>query len=254
MSRFEVAFRVFLGLEVLALALYGTPAFFWAWLLPAVVFAALFLAGLFRPQLGFFLPLLNRVETEEPVVYLTFDDGPHPETTALLLDYLRAEGIDATFFVVGARVQAHRELLLRIVEEGHQVGNHSMNHRHGAALSSAKRWRAELEEADRAIEAVLHWRPRLFRPPVGITTPSLAKALQGGPRQTVGWTKRLGDWFGKDAQAVARRLVEAARPGAVFTLHDHPHPGASALEVLKTAVPELKRRGYRFASLPSPPV
>lgn len=254
MSRFDLAFRALVGLEILALALYGTPAFWPVLLVPPVLFCAWFVVGLFRPQAQFFLPLVNRIKGEEKLVYLTFDDGPHPATTPALLGRLAEEDLLATFFVVGAQAQAHPALLLALAEAGHQIGHHSMHHKQGVAFSSAKQWRAELEAADQTFENILHWRPKLFRPPVGITTPSLAKALDGQGRIAVGWTCRSGDWFTKDPQKVARRILRSLKPGAIFLLHDHPHPGASALEVLDLILPQIRAQGYRFAALPSEPV
>ncbi|MDT8447406.1 MAG: polysaccharide deacetylase family protein [bacterium] len=249
MKPFELSWRIFLGGEVLALAFRNLAWYPWVAGLLAGWFALVFVRGLFDPRAKFFIDIFNGGGSE-PVLYLTFDDGPDPDETPALLEWLAQEGIRAGFFVTGERAEAYPQLLAQIAEAGHQIGNHSFSHAKSVAFSSAKAWRLELERTDRAIEAATGKKPRLFRPPVGITTPSLASAIEDSGRVVVGWSLRSLDWFTPDPNRVAQRILDRLEPGALFLLHDVPHPGASALEVLAQVVPQARERGYRFALLP----
>lgn len=101
------------------------------------------------------------------VVYLTFDDGPDPENTSAVLDILKKHGIKATFFTVGNQIEKHPEILRRIYEEGHAIGNHSYNHVYRELYQSANAYVTQLRHTDEIIKKIIGVRPRISRAPGG---------------------------------------------------------------------------------------
>jgi peptidoglycan-N-acetylglucosamine deacetylase len=172
-------------------------------------------------------------------VALTFDDGPHPDHTPPVLDRLRALGVRATFFVVGARAEAHPALLRRIVAEGHELGHHSWAHERPRQASAT----ALLEEARRTarlIEAVVGRRPHLFRPPYGELS---AHALLGlwRQRQTVVlWSRDPKDFRGAPPGALERWCrATPLTDGDIVLLHDSHEGLLPALDALVARATEL---------------
>ena len=182
---------------------------------------------------------LWRMDHHEKVVYLTFDDGPIPESTPFILDTLQRYGIKATFFMVGDNVRKHQELYKRILSEGHQVGNHTHNHISGFR-HSLRDYSYNVEKANAYI------RSHLFRPPHGWM--SLAQyALLSRKYKVVMWdvvTRDYSKWM--TAQDVVNNVKRYTRPGSIITFHD----SLKSIDKLQTALPAsiewLQQEGYRF--------
>ena len=136
--------------------------------------------GVKIPQLRFFGPYVCRGANSRRCVALTFDDGPDPRSTPLLLELLRGTGQPAAFFCVGQRVAAHPELAARIVREGHLLENHSYTHSDTTNLFTVARLRAELEQTQAAIRQAAGVAPRCFRPPMGLSNPRVFRAAARG--------------------------------------------------------------------------
>jgi peptidoglycan/xylan/chitin deacetylase (PgdA/CDA1 family) len=177
-------------------------------------------------------------------IALTFDDGPDPVHTPAVLDRLRALGLRATFFVLGARAEAHPALVARIVEEGHALGHHSFAH--GApAETSALTLVGEARRTAELLRRIAGTSPRLFRPPHGKLTPAKLLGLWALGQTVVLWNRDPRD-FAVGAVAPLRRWFETAplAGGDILLLHDvHPHV-APALEGAAARVAAL---GLRFA-------
>lgn len=181
---------------------------------------ALLLFQVMHPNAGLWTPVRWRSLRPRAAVALTFDDGPDPRFTPALLDLLRERRLRATFFVVGERAERYPELIRRIDQEGHLLGNHS--HRHDLAIHFGL-WKKAADEIDRCNEIlarILKKTPRLFRPPLGFKNPALGDELRRRGMVVVGWQARGYDAVSADAGAIARRLLEGARPGGVLLLHD----------------------------------
>ena len=161
-------------------------------------------------------PVLFSVRTDAKALALTFDDGPDPATTPVLLDLLARLGAKATFFLVGTRAERHPELVARIAAEGHEIGNHSWQHLSLPSLSEA-------EVADQLIRTrnVLQRHGRtLMRPPFGDATPTTMAVVHRLNYTIVAWNVVGQDWFDDDADTIARRILDQARPGSIVLLHD----------------------------------
>ncbi len=159
---------------------------------------------------------LTHVATDEPVVALTFDDGPHPEVTPRLLEILRRHDAHATFFMVGKAAQNHPELVEEVAEAGHAIGNHSWDHPSLPLLRP------------RAVRAQIRWCREalgghdcgLFRPPYGDQTPATQWAAVRQGYRVVAWSAVADDWLDHPAEVLLAKLRPALRPGAIVLLHD----------------------------------
>ena len=184
-------------------------------------YAALILSGVFFLRLGMFVDVIWRGPKEARGVALTFDDGPSPETTPRVLDLLEEAGCKATFFVIGRKAAAHPELVRAIAARGHAIGVHGFAHDRLFSLRSPETVRDDLDEAIAAIEAITGERPTLFRPPIGHTSPRIAKALEWFDLTVIGWSARgLDGNPHARAEKVAERIVPKLRDGAIVLLHD----------------------------------
>lgn len=184
---------------------------------------------------------INAVQTEQPHVALTFDDGPHARLTPRLLDILRDYNAKATFFVVGRRVATWPEVVQRIVEEGHEIGNHSWSHPHLSRYSDA----GALSEIDRTTNAVYRatgMAPVTFRPPYGSFTQRQMTMLRDRRNMpSVLWSVDPLDWRRPGSSTIANRILRAIAPGAIVLVHDI-HPGT--IDAVPQILEGMADRGY----------
>lgn len=205
---------------------------------------------------GVYVRAFCRENTDRKVVYLTFDDGPHPPETERVLDVLRERGARATFFLIGSKVSGNESVLRRMLEEGHALGLHTYSHAGTFPLLSFDNMLADVNEGKRAVESVAGKKISLFRPPFGVTNPTIAKVVRTLGLQTVGWDVRSFDtMFCKSSEhsckqsghdryvPVVERIMKQVRPGSVILLHDR-LDGAS--ELLSLLLDSLAASGYDF--------
>jgi len=213
-----------------------------------LIYLPIFCCGIFLIRMNFFCRAISRGHSGQMKVALTFDDGPDPRSTPQLLDWLKNEQISAAFFCIGKNVATHPELAARIVTEGHLVGNHS--HRHPWFISMLwNPWLTrELTRAQDAIENATGVRPRFFRPPSGTTGPHLARALRNTGLTLLGWNVRSLDTIGTPDAAIDR-ILRLASDGSIIVLHDGNAETDRLLEIVSSAVRELRLRGYSFERL-----
>lgn len=193
----------------------GIPALPWIalWTLGSTLFVASIL-----PQLGLFGPIVVAGRPGRRRVALTFDDGPDPAWTPAVLEALREAGAQATFFVLGRRVDAAPELAARIVAEGHQLAHHSHEHRWAEMF-----WRPGLlSDYDRACDSIARVAgpPTCYRPPVGIVAPEVLDLVEARGARLVGWTLRPYDTRMSDPDLLRRRIGSKVVDGSIVLLHD----------------------------------
>lgn len=179
-------------------------------------------------------------------VALTFDDGPDPVQTPKVLDVLRRHGVKASFFLIGERVDANPEIVARIVAEGHWVGNHSYSHKPIFPLMRRKRMGEDVEKCRRAIERASGICTDVFRPPFGVTNPTVAGVVRDGGYKVAGWSVRSLDTMGRSRDRVADRVGRRLKPGAVILLHDDRQGSETLLEAI---LGEIEGRGLRAVRL-----
>lgn len=181
-----------------------------------------------------------RMDKHERAVYLTFDDGPIPESTPFILDTLRQFGIKATFFMVGDNVRKYPYLYQQIVDEGHQVGNHSHNH-----ISGFRHTQEEYQDNVVKANDLIH--AHLYRPPHGWMRWQQYEWLKKQDYKIIMWDLVTRDYSRLlTAKDVVRNVRHYARNGSIITFHD----SLKSIDKLRTALPEslqwLKDQGYEF--------
>ena len=184
----------------------------------------------------------HRLPPGETRVELTFDDGPNPTHTPLVLDRLARFDVRATFFVVGRFVLQNRSILRQVHAAGHRIGNHSLTHARFGFLSAGA-IRDEIRFCQHAIEDSLGVTPTIFRPPFGRITPAVILAARMEGLSMMNWSIDTGDWRCRDGSAAERCAGEAAalaRPRDVILLHDN-HRWIS--EILDGLLPKLVEGG-----------
>jgi peptidoglycan-N-acetylglucosamine deacetylase len=173
------------------------------------------------------------------VLYLTFDDGPHPRWTPKVLRLLARYHARATFFMLGREVSAHPGLALRVRRAGHAVGNHTRNHRNLLQLPPAG-VRAEIAGGPRS---------RCFRPPFRDTNAFVRRMAAAHGMREMLWDVDTFDWSRPGADAIERAVLRQVHPGAVVLMHDGGGDRSQTLTALARVLPVLKSRGYTFRAL-----
>ncbi len=203
---------------------------------------ALTAAGLW-PRSTLLGPNLRRLPapaTSRRAYSLTFDDGPDPEVTPALLDWLEAEGIRATFFCIAERALAHPALVRRIVLRGHSVQNHSHSHRHSFAMLGPAAMAREVGRAQQVLADISGAPPHCFRAPAGLRNPFLDLVLHRLGLTLVSWTRRGFDTRSGDPQRVLARLARNLGPGDILLLHDgHARRTGAGRAVVLEVLPQL---------------
>lgn len=240
-ARFTLGVLIAVAYGVLGAVLldHAPPIWFVAALL--VTLSVVVHAGIFFLNLAVFLDVVSHGEPGARAVSLTFDDGPHPVHTGRVLDALDEAGAKGTFFVIGAKAEAYPDVIADIVRRGHEVGLHSYAHDHLLFLRNEAKIVEDLRRTQDAIEQAAGVRPKLFRPPVGFSSPRTRVAVRDLGLCVVGWSARAFDGAGRPTPAqVVSRIEPTLRDGAIVLLHDAPERGDDAPTSL-AALPELIR-------------
>jgi peptidoglycan-N-acetylglucosamine deacetylase len=159
-------------------------------------------------------------KTDKKVIALTFDDGPHPIKTPAILDVLKKHNVKAVFFCIGTNIAGNEEVLRRIQNEGHVIGNHTFIHSTWYDLLPARKMKEDLLKTEELIFSTIGKRVRLFRPPYGVTNPMLASAVKSMQYHVMGWSIRSLDTVKKDRNKVVDKIKKHLKPGSVILLHD----------------------------------
>lgn len=188
-------------------------------LLLIAVSAFLFYASYFVCS-NVFIKVHCRAKTNKKVIALTFDDGPHPEKTPAILDVLKKHNVKAAFFCIGTNIAGNEEIIRRIHNEGHIVGNHTFTHATWYDLLPARAMAEDMLKAGDLICSITGKRPRIFRPPYGVTNPMLAMAVKIMKYDVIGWSLRSRDTVKMDRVKVVDKIKRLMKPGDVILLHD----------------------------------
>lgn len=189
-----------------------------------------------------------RSNTEEKLVALTFDDGPHKYRTDEILDLLEKEEIKATFFVVGIMAKEYPEVIKRTLALGHEIGNHTYNHSKLKSLTTEK-LKDELVKTEEVLYEICEYRPKLFRPPEGWCSQSIASAAHELDYDVILWNIDTLDWAHNDTNKICKCISDGISPGSIILFHDYVSGNASTLDALKIIIPKLKSEGYRFVTV-----
>lgn len=244
----------------IGLGVYEQQYPWWYMLLIALVYVICSALGSMNIQWNFYnynvneIPMLYmkydqgkfQVHQRKKEVVLTFDDGPHEHTSAIL-DILKKENVPAVFFLIGKHIALHEAMVKRMHAEGHQIGNHSFEHSVHFDWQSSSKMLEEMNKTSAAITAITGETVTLFRPPYGVTNPMLAKAIKMSQLKSIGWSIRSMDTVAKDAEKLKAKIIKQLKPGAIILLHDR-------CEITKAILPDLiqsiKKNGYEIVRLP----
>ena len=185
-----------------------------------------------------------RVETDQPLVALTFDDGPTEEGLDAVLPVLERYHAKGTFFLIGERVRV--PLVKRIVEQGHEIGNHGFQH-HRMVFRPFAFYESELHRTDAALEAAGAPRPVLFRPPFGKKLIGLPVAVERNRQRMIMWDS--GDPPDRDPKAYAAKVLAKVRPGSIVLVHPMYKSNATERAALPLIVEGIARRGLRMVTV-----
>lgn len=220
----------------------------------AVLVAGAVAHGTFHRNSAVFGRVVCRLPTDSNEISLTFDDGPNPYATPLILDTLAATGTRATFFFLGRHAERWPELVRRAAAEGHQIGNHGFFHRK-LHFRSAEYVRDDLTRGKRAIEAAGGGTPAFFRAPHGFRSPWVTSIARSLGEQTVGWSLGVWDSDRPGVSSIVERATNQIRAGDILLLHDGDgyDPVGDRLQTaqaLPRIIDALRLRGYSFSQLP----
>lgn len=190
------------------------------------------------------------VEAKAPknTVALTIDDGPHPTWTPKVLDLLAANGVHATFSLIGRQARAYPGLVRRIVAAGHGLCNHSMTHPRPFPARSTAAIRQQIVDAQSAISDAAGQAPRLFRAPGGDWTAAVLDLTAEVGLTPVGWSVDPRDWARPGIGTIESSLLRA-RAGDILLTHDGGGNRAQTVAALKAVLPQLRAEGLRFRVL-----
>lgn len=190
-----------------------------------------------------------RIETKEPIIYLTFDDGPTPEVTLWVLETLERFDAQATFFCIGQNLRLYPDIAQKIMEKGHSLGNHTFKHENGWK-TPIEPYVQSTEETQLEIEQFSIPKTKNFRPPYGKIRKQQAQQLIKKGYKIVMWDILSRDYNASvTPEECISSVVKNASSGSIIVFHD----SKKAFPVLEKALPEilvsLKRKGYRFETL-----
>lgn len=196
--------------------------------------------------------LYLNAQTENNKVALTFDDGPDKRFTPKLLDVLKNHHVKATFFSMGAKAAGHPELVKRIVNEGHAIGNHTYWHPNLIKISQ-ERIEKEVKDTEAIIEKLTGVRTRLFRPPYGSLTEEVVEKLASLDYSIIGWSVDSLDWRQLPPEEISINVLSDIHPGAIILYHDGGDWTMDLSGTIKSVdyvIRRLKEEGYEFVTVP----
>ncbi|MEE1031851.1 MAG: polysaccharide deacetylase family protein [Ruminococcus sp.] len=184
----------------------------------------------------------NLLEAEKPKIALTFDDGPSLNWTPMLLDGLKERGVKATFFLIGENAEANPEIVKRIYEEGHLIGNHTYSHVEIAKVSDEEAYQ-EIEKANEVLISITGKRPEYMRPPFGSWQKELEEKVSMFP---VMWNVDPLDWTTTDTAEIVNRVVTETEENDIILMHDcYESSVKAALQIIDI----FTEKGYEFVTV-----
>lgn len=189
---------------------------------------------------------------KEKRVALTFDDGPDSVYTPQILDILKERNVKATFFLIGNRVETFPDIVTRMVQEGHIIGNHTMTHPVIVKLSNTK-VQENILQAEEALSKIIGYRPALFRSPYGSLNPAKIELLNNLNYKIIAWNVDSLDWKSLTAEQVKFNILENVREGSIILQHSAGGEGENltgTVEALRDVIATLQKENFQFVTIP----
>jgi peptidoglycan/xylan/chitin deacetylase (PgdA/CDA1 family) len=231
---------------VLLAILFFTKASMFFYVILFIAFLAITTWGTFDIRLSYFAnAICKKKSIQRKAIAITFDDGPH-EKTSEVLDVLSKFKAKGTFFCIGQQIEKHPEILKRIIAEGHVVGNHSYSHSNKNGFFSTQKIVSEIEQTNTMIFQFINNKPKLYRPPFGVTNPNIARAVAKTNQVIIGWNIRSLDTVIENENTILERIKNKVKPGAIILLHD---TSAKTVSVLEQLLLFLQSESYEMVTV-----
>ena len=194
---------------------------------------------------GIYIKALCKKETKDKIVALTFDDGPDSIYTEKVLDVLDRHKVKVTFFLIGRNAEIQPEKVKRIDESGHIIAIHTYTHSSFSPFFSSNKYKEEIFKTQEIIENIINKKPLLFRPPFGVTNPTIAKVAKR--LSTIGWSIRSLDTLSfLSREKIGHLVIKKAKCGDVILLHDKCKDSDILIDTIITM---LKAKGFGFRTI-----
>jgi peptidoglycan/xylan/chitin deacetylase (PgdA/CDA1 family) len=181
-------------------------------------------------------------------IALSFDDGPHPRLTPVILDILAEYGVKATFFMVGENVGYYPAAARAVAEAGHEIGNHTFSHRRFGRMSEDDLLH-EIHACEEAISSVTKAPVRWIRPPEGQLSEVMGEVLGDSDYRIILWDVDTRDWAHTPPAEITRHILDTVQAGDIILMHDFIGHDSPTPEALRRVIPALLERGYRFVTV-----
>jgi peptidoglycan/xylan/chitin deacetylase (PgdA/CDA1 family) len=207
------------------LSVFGFLIYTYQWssgflIAPILLFITIEVVGASKLSANFHFNSICKTKTTEKIVSITFDDGPHGEATEKVLAALKEQDVKVTFFCIGKKINNEISLLKKMNEAGHIIANHSYIHGNLFDLQSTNKLSEEIELTNKEIKNVIGKTPLFFRPPYGVATPALGRAIQRNNMISIGWNIRSFDTSIKNPEKIFQKIKPQIHPGSIVLLHD----------------------------------
>ncbi len=190
-----------------------------------------------------FISPSDKIDPDKPMVAITFDDGPTRAITTQILDCLKENNAYATFFVLGSRIEDAKDILERMILDGHEIGNHSFTHKQLNAISRESVV-DEIAKANDAIYDAIHEYPMIIRLPYGESSTQVQELC--GDMNIIKWTIDSEDWRSKNSDTIVNKVMAEVQDGSIILLHDLYTSTADAACIL---IPKLIEEGYQLVTV-----
>ena len=214
----------------------------WLCVLLLLIYLSVTAYGCFSIQSNYFLKSISSLRGNNNTIYLTFDDGPAPETLEVL-KILAQWNAKATFFCIGKEVENHTEVLLKIHKEGHLIGSHTYSHIKTFPVFNQMKMNNDIAKAQIAIQKQINLKPLLFRPPFGVTNPRIAASVKVLGLNSIGWNKRSLDTVSKSRSYILDRVCKNLKAGDIILFHDNI---IGTGEMLQEFFLRIKDKGFNY--------
>lgn len=188
------------------------------------------------------------IKTEEKIVALTFDDGPHRKYTSEILDVLSKYNAKATFFIVGQNAQKNPEVISRMYKEGHELANHTFTH---PLRTNVPNLLKEIKQTDDIIQNITGTKPTLFRPVEGQYSDAMIEAIAKEGYKVVMWSWHLDtlDWKSPGTNRIVNTVLNGVKEGNIVLFHDGGGNRHQTVKAMEKILAELDSQGYRFVTV-----
>ncbi|MGE7917200.1 polysaccharide deacetylase family protein [Lysinibacillus xylanilyticus] len=188
------------------------------------------------------------VKTNEKLIAITFDDGPHPKYTPQILDLLAKYNAKATFFIVGQNADKNPEVISRMYNDGHELANHTFTH---PLRTNVPNLLKEIKQTNESIYTITGFTPTLFRPVEGQYSDAMIEAIAKEKYKVVMWSWHLDtlDWKSPGTNRIVDTVLKGVKEGNIVLFHDGGGNRQQTVKAMEKILPELEKQGYRFVTV-----